>query len=83
MSFQEDFLGTATADRSAVHKVQRTSSDVLQQADALPFWSQDYTQLDKGVFAGSVTSISCRGVQLFRETMNRAVDQIASGPIVT
>lgn len=80
MSFQEDFLGTATADRSELHKVQRTSSDVLQQADALPFWSQDYTQLDKGVFAGSVTSVSCRGVQLFRETMNRAVDQIASAP---
>jgi AraC family ethanolamine operon transcriptional activator len=80
MSFQNDFMGTATADRPELHKVLRTSNDVLQQADALPFWSQDYTQLDKGVFSGLVTSISCRGVQLFRETMNRAVDQIASAP---
>ncbi len=80
MSFQEDFIGTPTADRYEIQKVQRTSNDVLQQAEALPFWSQDYTQLDKGMFSGSVTSVSCRGVQLFRESMNRAVDQIASAP---
>ncbi|HEY8353408.1 MAG TPA: helix-turn-helix domain-containing protein [Methylophilaceae bacterium] len=80
MSFQEDFLNTVAADRYSIHKVQRTSSDVLQQAEALPYWMQDYTQLDKGVFSGSVTSVSCHGIQLFRETMNRAVDQIASAP---
>lgn len=80
MSFLQDFMSTAAADRCDIHKVQRTSHDVLEQAEALPFWSQDYIQLDKGVFSGAVTSVSCRGVQLFRETMNRAVDQIASAP---
>jgi AraC family ethanolamine operon transcriptional activator len=80
MSFQEDFMSTVAVDRCSIRKVERTSTDVLQQAEALPFWMQDYVQLDKGMFSGSVTSVSCRGVQLFRETMNRAVDQIASAP---
>jgi AraC family ethanolamine operon transcriptional activator len=80
MGFQEDFLSSASAGRYQIHKVQRTSNDVLQQAEALPFWSQDYTQLDKGTFSGSVASVNCRGIQIFRETMNRAVDQIASAP---
>lgn len=80
MSFREEFLSSAPTDRFDIHQVHRTSSDVLEQAEALPFWSQDYTQLDKGMFSGSVASVSCCGVQIFRETMNRAVDQIASAP---
>lgn len=80
MGFQEDFLSSAIAGDCQIHKVKRDTDDVLQQAEALPFWSQDYTQLDKGAFSGSVASVSCRGVQIFRETMNRAVDQIACAP---
>ena len=60
--------------------VHRTTSDVLEQADALPFWTQDYTQLSKGEFAGAVNSVSRCGLQLFCETMNRSVDEAACAP---
>lgn len=80
MGFEEKFMGMASLDHHRIHKVLRTSGDVLEQAEALPFWAQDYTQLDKGSFSGDIASISCCGIQLFRETMNRAVDQIASAP---
>lgn len=67
------------------HKIQidvvrSKLSDVLEQADALPMWSQDYTQLDKGQFSGSVTSVASQGVQIFREAMNRSVDELANAP---
>jgi AraC family ethanolamine operon transcriptional activator len=60
--------------------IQRSSADVLEQAEALPFWSQDYTQLSKGIFTGSINSIHRGGIQIFTEKMNRAVDQIAKAP---
>lgn len=62
------------------HLIKRESSDVIEQAEALPFWSQDYTQLGKGGFSGSIKSIHHSGIQIFSEKMNRAVDQIASAP---
>lgn len=80
MRFQEDLLCSIATDRYEIKKVERASSDVLQQAEALPFWSQDYIQLDKGTFDGSVASVSCHGIQIFRESMNRSVDQMASAP---
>lgn len=46
----------------------------------MPLWSQDYTQLGKGAFSGSIASMSYSGMQVFRETMNRAVDAIANAP---
>ncbi|WP_167383522.1 helix-turn-helix domain-containing protein [Bordetella genomosp. 12] len=52
----------------------------MEQADALPFWQQDYTQLSSGSFRGSVESVSMRNLQVFRETMNRAVDEQAYAP---
>lgn len=63
-----------------IEAVRCKLSDVLEQAAALPMWSQDYTQLDKGQFSGSVTSVACQGVQIFREAMNRSVDELASAP---
>jgi len=63
-----------------INAVRCKLSDVLEQAAALPMWSQDYTQLDKGQFSGSVTSVACDGVQIFREAMNRSVDELASAP---
>lgn len=63
-----------------INAVRCRLSDVLEQAAALPMWSQDYTQLDKGQFSGSVTSVACDGVQIFREAMNRSVDELASAP---
>lgn len=63
-----------------IQSVSSNLSDVLEQAAALPMWSQDYTQLDKGQFSGSVTSVACHGVQVFREAMNRSVDELASAP---
>lgn len=81
MGFKEDFMGNAPGACPFLHLVERSTSDVLEQAEALPFWSQDYTQLSKGAFSGSVTSVSCHGLQIFTETMNQAVDQIASAPV--
>jgi AraC family ethanolamine operon transcriptional activator len=67
-------------DKLQIEAVRCRLSDVLEQASALPLWSQDYTQLDKGQFSGSITSIACEGVQIFREAMNRSVDELASAP---
>lgn len=80
MSFQEEFLSTGYLTNPQIHVVQRTTTDVLEQAEALPFWTQDYTQLSKGAFSGELNSVTNRGVQVFREKMNRAVDQIAAAP---
>lgn len=68
-------------DSVEITTVRQQTVDVLEHASTLPFWSQDYTQLDKGRFSGMVTSVACKGVQLFRETMNRAVDELASAPL--
>lgn len=80
MNIQEEFLGRSALGSPEIHLVQRTTADVLEQADALPFWTQDYTQLSKGSFSGALDSVTYQGVQIFRETMNRAVDQIAFAP---
>lgn len=63
-----------------IHTVQHITKDVLEQAKAVPFWSQEYTQLDKGPFTGSVISVANSGVQVFKEAMNRSVDEIARAP---
>ncbi|WP_018987061.1 helix-turn-helix domain-containing protein [Methylophilus methylotrophus] len=76
-----DFLErTDNMTRADFHLIKRETSDVMEQAEALPLWSQDYTQLGKGVFSGSIKSIHHNGIQIFSERMNRAVDQIASAP---
>lgn len=80
MNLKESFAGRVPTPRGDFMVVRRTTSDVLEQADALPFWSQDYTQLCKGEFTGAVTSVSRQGLQLFREAMNRSVDEVASAP---
>jgi AraC family ethanolamine operon transcriptional activator len=80
MNFKEALLESSPADKGKMHLVKRTSKDVLEQASALPFWSQDYIQLEKGAFSGATTSVTGRNMQIFRESMNRAVDQIASAP---
>lgn len=80
MSFREALQSSNTSGNQKMHLVKRTSKDVLEQAESLPFWSQDYTQLDKGSFTGAVTSVTGANVQIFRESMNRAVDQLASAP---
>lgn len=67
-------------EKVEVEAVRCKLSDVLEQAASLPMWSQDYTQLDKGQFSGSITSVASRGVQIFREAMNRSVDELASAP---
>ena len=51
MNFREALLkNRSPVGNRKMHFVERTSRDVLEQADALPFWSQDYTQLDRGSF---------------------------------
>lgn len=71
---------SATPAKLDLHLVRRSTVDVLEQALALPFWQQDYTQLSKGSFSGSVLSVTCEGLQIFTESMTQAVDQIASAP---
>jgi AraC family ethanolamine operon transcriptional activator len=56
------------------------STDVIEQADALPFWRQDYTQLSAGFFNGGIDSVAMPNLQVFRESMNRAVDEQAQAP---
>lgn len=51
---------------------------VVEQAGALPFWHQDYIQLSTGSFQGEIDSITTESIQLFREAMNRSVDETAS-----
>ena len=60
--------------------VQARTRCVLEQAAALPFWNQDYTQLSPGSFKGEIDSITTPDIQLFRESMNRSVDELASAP---
>lgn len=51
---------------------------VVEQACALPFWHQDYIQLSTGRFHGEIDSVTTENIQLFREAMNRSVDETAS-----
>lgn len=80
MAYNESLAARNDTGPGDLMVVHRTTSDVLEQADALPFWKQDYTQLSKGEFAGAVKSVSRRGLQLFRENMNRSVDEVACAP---
>lgn len=59
---------------------QARTRDVVEQADALPLWQQDYTQLGTGRFQGSVDSMATPSLQVFKEAMNRAVDEQAQAP---
>ncbi len=77
---QEKILVDDDLAKIEIKAVRSKLTDVLEQAAALPMWSQDYTQLDKGQFSGTVTSVACQGVQIFREAMNRSVDELASPP---
>ncbi|MGU0824799.1 helix-turn-helix domain-containing protein [Pseudomonas aeruginosa] len=51
------------------------TTDVSQQADALPKWDQQYLQISQGEFHGSLMDLSIGPIQLFRESMNKSVDQ--------
>lgn len=55
--------------------VHLETHDVFLQAWALPKWRQDYVQISKGTFHGELSDISLGPIQLFRETMDKAVDQ--------
>ncbi|POA28194.1 MULTISPECIES: helix-turn-helix domain-containing protein [unclassified Pseudomonas] len=49
--------------------------DVFQQAGALSSWTQDYIQISEGAFSGFLTELSLGPIQLFRESMDKAVDE--------
>lgn len=53
------------------------TNDVITHAKSLPNWSQEYLQISPGIFHGSLSNISLGPVQLFRESMNKAVDRHA------
>ncbi|NBA94790.1 helix-turn-helix domain-containing protein [Pseudomonas sp. R5(2019)] len=63
-----DSVGSAEFFHSDTH-------DVFEQAEALPKWQQDYLQISAGAFTGSLTALSLGPVQIFRESMNKVVDQ--------
>lgn len=77
---QEEIWLSHHQDEIELDTVHCQLADVLEQAASLPMWSQDYTQLDKGPFSGTITSVASQGVQIFRESMNRSVDELASAP---
>lgn len=77
---QEEIWLSNHQDKEEPDTVHCKLADVLEQAASLPMWSQDYTQLDKGQFSGSITSVASQGLQIFREAMNRSVDELASAP---
>lgn len=54
---------------------RRQTHDSDEHADALSEWDQVYDQLSPGAFEGSLVDVWFRGLQLFRETTNRAVSQ--------
>lgn len=49
------------------------TNDVFQQAECLQNWQQNYIQISKGAFSGTLKELSLGEVQLFRETMNKSV----------
>jgi AraC family ethanolamine operon transcriptional activator len=77
---QEEIWLDQQQDEVKPEAIHYKLSDVLEHAASLPMWSQDYTQLDKGQFSGSITSVASQGMQIFREAMNRSVDELASAP---
>ncbi|MCY1212064.1 Helix-turn-helix domain protein [compost metagenome] len=68
-------------DYSALTKLSDASysttetSDVFQQAECLQKWQQKYIQIGKGAFSGRLKELSLGEIQLFRESMNKAVDE--------
>jgi AraC family ethanolamine operon transcriptional activator len=66
--------------RKSCTEVRATARDVFEQAANLPEWTQDYWQLDFGCFHGETQAVSLQHAQLFRETMNRSVDQLGQAP---
>jgi len=62
MGFQETTPTTSFLRGQDIQVVRRMTSDVLEQADAIPYWSQDYTQLGKGMFSGALSSVCHQGL---------------------
>lgn len=56
----------------------RTTRDWDEHAEALKDWNQIYDQLSPGSFEGKVVDLRFKGLQIFRETTNRAVSQNGS-----
>lgn len=54
---------------------QRLTRDSDEHAESLKAWDQIYDQLSPGPFAGKVVDVWFKGLQIFRETTNRAVSQ--------
>lgn len=70
------FMDAHTA--AAYSYERRFTSDSDEHAHALSNWDQTYSQMTAGSFAGRVIDMSFLGLQIFRETTNRAVFQQGS-----
>ena len=58
---------------SSFRCVSTTDANVL--AKSLSKWQQEYLQISPGQFAGSIKEFSIGEVQIFREVINKSVDQ--------
>ncbi|RKF15313.1 helix-turn-helix domain-containing protein [Roseovarius spongiae] len=56
------------------------SDNVHHQAGFLPEWDQQYMQMSRGEFSGSVTKLRSGAICLFDEQMNRQVFQVGGLP---
>lgn len=66
---------TPSLIRSPYTYVNRQTRDSEEHAEALCEWEQTYDQLSPGAFEGKLVDIWFEGLQMFRETTNRAVSQ--------
>ena len=55
--------------------VKYSSRDIHSQSEILDTWNQEYSQLSKGYFAGSIYELENNRFRIFQERMNRSVFQ--------
>lgn len=56
------------------------SDDPCEHARCLPLWTQDYVQVTKGAFVGTLAYAQLGEIRLFREAMNQAVVERCDAP---
>lgn len=60
--------------------IHQTYSDAMEQENALPGWRQEYRQLSGGSYTGEVKAVMLPGVEIYRERINVATEQLFSAP---
>ncbi|TYC63058.1 helix-turn-helix domain-containing protein [Stappia sp. BW2] len=55
-------------------------NDAVEQESALPRWHQEYRQISTGSYDGQVLALRMPGVEIYREQINVATEQVYSAP---